>query len=274
MAYQYIYTMKDLKKVYPPNKEVLKGIWLSFFPGAKIGLLGVNGSGKSTILRIMAGIDGEFMGEADPAAGIKVGYLPQEPRLDSTKDVLGNVMEGVAETRALLDRFESINARLGEDISPDEMEKLLEEQSSVQDAIEAAKGWELDRTLEIAMEALRCPPPDAEISDPLRRRDPPRRPLPAALEAARPAPPRRADEPPRRRVGGLARASPRAVSGHGRRLHPRPLLPRQRRGMDPRAGSRVRHPLGGELLLVARPEAEAARDRGEAGDRAPAHARA
>jgi energy-dependent translational throttle protein EttA len=164
MAYQYIYTMKDLKKVYPPNKEVLKGIWLSFFPGAKIGLLGVNGSGKSTILRIMAGIDGEYMGDAEPAAGIKVGYLSQEPRLDSTKDVLGNVMEGVAETRALLDRFESINARLGEDISPDEMEKLLEEQSSVQDAIEAAKGWELDRTLEIAMEALRCPPPDAEIS--------------------------------------------------------------------------------------------------------------
>ena len=164
MAYQYIFTMKDLKKVYPPNKEVLKGIWLSFFPGAKIGLLGVNGSGKSTILRIMAGIDGEYMGEADPAAGIKVGYLSQEPSLNPAKDVLGNVMEGVAETRALLDRFERINTRLGEDISPDEMEKLLEEQASVQDAIEAAKGWELDRTLEIAMEALRCPPPDTLVS--------------------------------------------------------------------------------------------------------------
>ena len=163
MAYQYIFTMKDLKKVYPPNKEVLKGIWLSFYPGAKIGLLGINGSGKSTILRIMAGLDQEYMGEADPAAGIKKGYLSQEPRLDPTKDVLGNVMEGVAETRALLDRFEQISTRLGEDISPDEMEKLLEEQSKVQDAIEAANGWELDRTLEIAMEALRCPPPDADI---------------------------------------------------------------------------------------------------------------
>jgi ATP-binding cassette ChvD family protein len=163
MAYQYIFTMKDLKKVYPPNKEVLKGIWLSFFPGAKIGLLGINGSGKSTILRIMAGLDQEYMGEAEPAAGIKKGYLSQEPRLDPTKDVLGNVMEGVAETRALLDRFEQISTRLGEDIAPDEMEKLLEEQAKVQDAIEAANGWELDRTLEIAMEALRCPPPDAEV---------------------------------------------------------------------------------------------------------------
>jgi ATP-binding cassette ChvD family protein len=163
MAYQYIFTMKDLKKVYPPNKEVLKGIWLSFYPGAKIGLLGINGSGKSTILRIMAGLDQEYMGEADPAAGIKKGYLSQEPRLDPTKDVLGNVMEGVAETRALLDRFEQISNRLGEDISPDEMEKLLEEQSKVQDAIEAANGWELDRTLEIAMEALRCPPADADV---------------------------------------------------------------------------------------------------------------
>jgi energy-dependent translational throttle protein EttA len=163
MAYQYIFTMKDLKKVYPPNKEVLKGIWLSFYPGAKIGLLGINGAGKSTILRIMAGLDQKYMGAPDPAAGIKKGYLSQEPRLDPTKDVLGNVMEGVAETRALLDRFEQISNRLGEDISPDEMEKLLEEQSKVQDAIEAANGWELDRTLEIAMEALRCPPADADV---------------------------------------------------------------------------------------------------------------
>ncbi|HWN83375.1 MAG TPA: energy-dependent translational throttle protein EttA [Candidatus Udaeobacter sp.] len=163
MAYQYIFTMKDLKKVYPPNKEVLKGIWLSFYPGAKIGLLGINGAGKSTILRIMAGLDQEYMGEAEGAAGIKRGYLSQEPRLDTAKDVLGNVMEGVAETKALLDRFEQISNRLGEDISPEEMEKLLEEQSKVQDAIEAANGWELDRTLEIAMEALRCPPPDADV---------------------------------------------------------------------------------------------------------------
>jgi ATP-binding cassette ChvD family protein len=164
MAHQYIFTMKDLRKVYPPNREVLKGIWLSFLPGAKIGVLGVNGSGKSTLLRIMAGVDQEFMGEAALASGARVGFLPQEPRLDPAKDVLGNIMEGVAATRALLDRFEAINNRLGEDISPDEMETLLEEQAKVQDQIEAAKGWELDRTLEIAMEALRCPPSDAEVN--------------------------------------------------------------------------------------------------------------
>jgi ATP-binding cassette ChvD family protein len=163
MGYQYIFTMKGLGKVHPPNKVVLKDIWLSFYPGAKIGLLGINGSGKSTLLRIMAGLDKEYLGEADPAPGTKIGFLPQEPRLDPAKDVLGNVMEGVAATRALLDRFEAINNRLGEDLSPEEMEKLLDEQAKVQDAIEAAKGWELDRTLEIAMEALRCPPADADV---------------------------------------------------------------------------------------------------------------
>ncbi len=164
MGYQYIFTMKGLGKVHPPNKVVLKDIWLSFFPGAKIGLLGINGSGKTTLLRIMAGLDKEYLGEADPAPGTKTGFLPQEPHLDPTKDVLGNVMEGVAATRALLDRFEQINNRLGEDISPEEMEKLLAEQAQVQDAIDTAKGWELDRTLEIAMEALRCPPPDADVA--------------------------------------------------------------------------------------------------------------
>jgi len=164
MAYQYIFTMKDLRKVYPPNREVLKGIWLSFLPAAKIGVLGANGAGKSSLLRIMAGEDGQFMGEATLASGARVGFLPQEPRLDPAKDVLGNVMEGVATTRALLDRFEAINNRLGEDIPPEEMETLLEEQAKVQDQIEAAKGWELDRTLEIAMEALRCPAPDADVS--------------------------------------------------------------------------------------------------------------
>ncbi len=164
MAYQYIFTMKGLGKVHPPNKQVLKDIWLSFFPGAKIGLLGINGSGKSTLLRIVAGIDTEFLGEAAPAPGTTIGYLPQEPRLDPAKDVLGNVMDGVAPVRALLDRFTEIATRLGEDMSPDEMEKLLAEQARVQDAIEAANGWDLDRTLEIAMEALRCPPPEADVT--------------------------------------------------------------------------------------------------------------
>ncbi|HEX2225383.1 MAG TPA: energy-dependent translational throttle protein EttA [Thermoanaerobaculia bacterium] len=164
MSEQYIYVMKDLRKVYPPNREVLKGIWLSFFPGAKIGVLGLNGSGKSTLLKIMAGEVTEFAGEAWPAKGTKVGYLSQEPRLDPSKNVLGNVEEGVAETRALLQKFDEINARFGEDLSPEEMDKLLAEQGKVQDAIDAANAWELDRTLEIAMDALRLPPPDADVS--------------------------------------------------------------------------------------------------------------
>ena len=163
MADQYIYVMKDLRKIYPPNREVLKGIWLSFLPGAKIGVLGLNGAGKSTLLKIMAGVVTDFGGEAWPAKGIRVGYLPQEPRLDESKDVLGNVEEGVAGTRALLTRFDEINARFGEDLAPEEMEKLLEEQARVQDAIDAANAWELDRTLEIAMDALRVPPGDVAV---------------------------------------------------------------------------------------------------------------
>ncbi|MDP9121198.1 MAG: energy-dependent translational throttle protein EttA [Acidobacteriota bacterium] len=164
MAEQYIYVMKDLRKIYPPNREVLKGIWLSFLPGAKIGVLGGNGAGKSTLLKIMAGVITEFGGEAWPAKGTKVGYLSQEPQLDPAKDVLGNVEEGVAETRALLTKFDEINARFGEDLPAEEMEKLLAEQGRVQDAIDAANAWELDRTLEIAMDALRLPPPDAAVA--------------------------------------------------------------------------------------------------------------
>src|SRR5437867_5096395 len=164
MAPQFIFTMKDLRKVTPQGKEILKGIWLSFYPGAKIGVLGANGAGKSTLLRIMAGLDQDFLGEAWPAEGIRVGHLPQEPRLDPGKDVRGNVEDGVAEVRALLARFDEINARLAEPLDPDEMEKVLEEQARVQDAIEAASGWDLDRTVEIAMDALRVPPGDADVS--------------------------------------------------------------------------------------------------------------
>jgi sulfate-transporting ATPase len=164
MADQYIYVMKDLRKMYPPNREVLKGIWLSFFPGAKIGVLGLNGAGKSTLLKIMAGEVKEFAGEAWAAKGAKVGYLSQEPRLDASKNVLGNVEEGVAETRALLDRFDEINAKFGDPLSDAEMEKLMAEQAKVQDAIDHANAWEIDRTLEIAMDALRLPPPDAEVT--------------------------------------------------------------------------------------------------------------
>jgi sulfate-transporting ATPase len=164
MAHQYIYTMQNLRRVHPPNKEVLKGIYLSFYPGAKIGVLGGNGAGKSTLLRIMAGVDKDFFGDAKPADGIRIGYLPQEPALDPKKNVLGNVEEAVANTKRLLTRFDEVNLKLGEDLKPAEMEKLLDEQGKLQDAIEAANGWDLDRTLEIAMDALRCPPPDADVT--------------------------------------------------------------------------------------------------------------
>ncbi|TMQ52283.1 MAG: energy-dependent translational throttle protein EttA [Candidatus Eisenbacteria bacterium] len=164
MSPEFIFVMKDLRKVVPPNREILKGIWLSFFFGAKIGVIGANGAGKSSLLRIMAGEDPSFLGEAFPAKSIKVGLLPQEPKLDSKKNVLGNIEEGVAETRALLDRFNAISARFAEPLEPDEMEKLLAEQARVQDQIDAANAWELDRTLEIAMDALRCPPPDQEVA--------------------------------------------------------------------------------------------------------------
>ena len=139
---QFIYTMKGLGKVHQPDYVVLKDIWLSFLPGAKIGVLGLNGAGKSTLLRIMAGEDQQFVGEAWPADGISVGFLQQEPRLDSSKTVLGNVEEGVAEIKALLTRYDEINAKFGEELSPEEMDKVLEEQGKVQDRIEAANGWD------------------------------------------------------------------------------------------------------------------------------------
>ncbi len=161
---QFIYTMKGLGKVHPPDHVVLKDIWLSFLPGAKIGVLGLNGAGKSTLLRIMAGEDRDFVGEAWPAEGVTVGFLPQEPRLDPSKDVRGNVEEGVAEIKALLARYDEINARFAEDLSPEEMDKVLEEQGKVQDRIEAVNGWDLDSRLELAMDALRLPAPDAEVS--------------------------------------------------------------------------------------------------------------
>jgi energy-dependent translational throttle protein EttA len=161
---QYIYTMKGLGKVHPPDAQVLKDIWLSFLPGAKIGVLGLNGAGKSSLLKIMAGEDTEFIGEAFPADGITVGFLPQEPRLNPNKDVKGNVEEGVAATKALLDRYDELNSTLGEDLSPEAMDKVLEEQGRLQDKIDAVNAWDIDSQLELAMDALRCPPPDADVS--------------------------------------------------------------------------------------------------------------
>ncbi len=159
MAPQFIFTMQDVRKVHPPNKEVLKGLWLSFYPGAKIGVLGVNGSGKSSLLRIMAGIDKEHLGEARPADGIRIGFLQQEPNVDPTKTVREEVEAAVHDTRSLLHRYEEIGVQLGE--GPDDMDKLLEEQSNLLDKIEACNGWEIDRVVERAMDALRLPPPDA-----------------------------------------------------------------------------------------------------------------
>jgi sulfate-transporting ATPase len=164
-AYQYIYTMKGLSKVYPGGKQVLENIYLSFYPGAKIGVLGNNGAGKSTLLRIMAGVDKEIIGEAWAADGVRVGYLPQEPVLDPSKDVRGNVEEAVAEMRDTLRRFEEVSMQMGEVTDDDQMNKLMEEQGRLQDKIEAGDGWNLDTTLEIAMDALRCPPGDAPVTN-------------------------------------------------------------------------------------------------------------
>ena len=164
MPGEYAFVMKDLRKVVPPKREILRGIYLSFFHGAKIGVLGANGAGKSSLLRIMAGVDKDFLGEAFPAAGLKIGHLPQEPQLDPKKNVLGNVEEGVAETRALLTRFEEVSAKLGQPIDADEMEKLLDEQARLQDSIDAANAWDLDRTVELAMDALRVPPGDMDVT--------------------------------------------------------------------------------------------------------------
>ncbi len=161
---QFIYTMKGLGKVHPPDTRVLEDIWLSFYFGAKIGVLGLNGSGKSSLLRIMSGEDQTFLGEAFAADAITVGFLQQEPRLDSAKTVLGNVEEGVAPIKALLNRYDEVNARLGEDLSAEEMDKVLDEQSKIQDKIDATNAWDLDSRLELAMDALRLPPPDAEVT--------------------------------------------------------------------------------------------------------------
>ena len=161
---QYIYTMNGVSKVVPPKREILKDISLSFFPGAKIGVLGLNGSGKSSLLRIMAGIDAEFQGEARPQAGIKVGFLSQEPELNPDKDVRGNVEEGLGETMKLLQRFDEISMQFAEPMSDDEMNDLLAEQAKLQDAIDSAGAWEINRTLDIAADALRLPPWDADVT--------------------------------------------------------------------------------------------------------------
>ena len=162
--YQYVFVMQNLSKVFPGGKELFKGITLSFLPGAKIGVLGVNGAGKSTLLKIMAGVDKDFGGEAWPADGIKVGYLEQEPKLDPKKTVMENVMDGVAQTRDLLKEFEEISLKFAEPMTDDEMNALIEKQAELSDKIDAVGGWDLERNVEIAMDALRCPDKNADVT--------------------------------------------------------------------------------------------------------------
>jgi energy-dependent translational throttle protein EttA len=164
MAGEYIFTMRDLRKVVPPSREILKGIHLAFYPGAKIGVLGGNGAGKSTLLRIMAGVDQDFLGEARPLPGTRIGYLPQEPRLDPSKDVRGNVMEGVREQQTLLDQFNDISAQFAEPMDDEQMNRLLEKQGNLQERIDSLGLWELDHKIDMAMDALRLPPGDADVA--------------------------------------------------------------------------------------------------------------
>src|SRR6476660_9621188 len=164
MPPQFVYVMKGLGKIYPPDSRVLNDIWLSFLPGAKIGVLGLNGAGKSTLLKIMAGVEHNYVGEAFVGQGVTVGYLQQEPQLNPDKDVRGNVEEGVAEIKALLEKYDAINMKLGEEMSAEEMDKTLEVQSRLQDRIDATNAWDLDSRLDLAMDALRLPPPDADVT--------------------------------------------------------------------------------------------------------------
>ena len=263
MSSSYIYTMYKLSRTHPPDKTVLKDINLSFFPGAKIGVLGLNGSGKSTLLRIMAGIDQDYRGEAQLAPGATVGLLSQEPNLDESKDVRGNVEDGVrADARPAGPLQRAVHELLRRD----------------RGRVRAAPGP--DRRGRRVGARLDARPGDGRAALPAgrlaghgleRRRAAPRRAGAAAAVPARPAAARRADQPPGRRVRGLARAASGRLRGHDRRGHPRSLLPRQRRELDPRARPRPGPPLQGQLLLLARAEAEAARDGGEVRVGAPAH---
>ena len=224
--------MHRLSRSFPPDKEVLKNVTLAFLPGAKIGVLGYNGAGKSTVLRIMAGVDNEYRGDAMLAPDATVGLLEQEPHLDDAKDVRGNVEDGVREVKDMLDRFNELSMNYSDETA--------DEFAAPAGAHRRRRRLEPDSRLDQAMDALRLPPGDADVGRALGRRAPPRRALPAAAARARPPAARRAHQPPRRRVRRVARAPPRRVRGHGRRRHPRPLLPRQRRRLDPRARPRAR----------------------------------
>ena len=241
---QFIYTMKGLGKVHPPDTQVLDDIWLSFYFGAKIGVLGLNGAGKSSLLKIMAGEDTSFIGEAFPADGISIGFLHQEPRLDPKKTVLGNVEEGVAPIKALLARYDEVNAqaRRGSVARGNGQGPRGAGRAAGQDR----RGERMGPRFAARAGDGRAAPAAARrrCDDAVGRRTPPCRAVPAAAAVARPAVARRADQPSRRRVGRLARALSEGVRRHGRRGHARPLFPRQRRRLDSRARSRPRHSRG------------------------------
>ena len=265
MSSEYVFTMYGLSRVHPPDKEVLRDISLSFFPGAKIGVLGLNGSGKSTLLRIMAGIDTEFRGEARLAPGATVGPARAGAPTRSRQGRARQRRRGCRRDACLLDRFNELAANYSDENAA--------EFARVQEQIDAADAWSLDNKLDIAMDALRLPPGDADVtklSGGERRRVALCRLL---LAEPGPAAARRAHQPPRRGVGGLAREAPRGLPRHRRCGDPRPLLPRQRGRLDPGARPRPRDPVQGQLLELARAEASAAGDRGEARHRAQAHDR-
>ena len=261
-------------EVSPLRVSVLNDIWLSFYHGAKIGSSGLTAQEKSSLMRIMAGLDKDSTVEAWSAQGIKVGFLSQEPQLDPTLDVKGNVELAVKPQRDLLKRFDEISLAFAEPMDDAAMQKLLDEQTRVQERIDALDLWNLDNKIEIAMDALRLPPADADVarlSGGEKRRVALCRIL---IRATRPLVARRADESPRRRVGQLAGAAPGGVPRHGGGRHARSLLPRQRRQVDPRARSRIGIPIRRQLHELAGTEEEAAGNRREADIRAATHARA
>ena len=271
-AYQYVYVMKDLTKAYPGGREVFKGITLSFLPDVKIGVLGPNGAGKSTLMRIMAGQDKEFGGEAWAAEGVRVGYLSQEPHLEPDLTVGENVMLAFKDMKGYLDRFNEISMKFGEEMSDEEMNDLLAEQGDLQEKIDAGNGWEIDRTVEIALDALRCPPADSAGDHAVGRRAAARRAVPAAARKAGHAAARRADQPPRCRKRVLAGEDAARLHRRGADRDPRPLLPRQRHQLDPRGRSRPGHPLPGQLLLLPRHQAQAPAAGGARGEQPAAPA--
>ena len=231
---------------------MFENIWLSFYPDAKIGVVGVNGSGKSTLLKIIAGLDKEFTGEAKALAGTRMGYLEQEPHLDPALDVWGNVVAWCEEKKTF-DKFNAVAAKLGEDYT----DELMEEMTTLQEKIDAGDLWDIDSKIEMAMDALRCPPDDSPVGQALRRRAAPRRAGPSAAVEAGHAVAGRADQPPRRRVGRLATAPPGELSWLRDPRHPRPLLPRPGHQVDAGTRSRQGRALRGQLFRLAGTEGKA-----------------